>query len=380
MRKKKRKGQVKVNHDYFALSSRLEQVRYFLAQGHVWAHIRDRYRWHIHPRLFRTASFPTHLEIEAASACQMRCPMCKTTEMYETGVKFAGIMKFDLYKKIIDEAAESSLYSIKLSWRGESLLNKRVVDMVRYAKDRGIKDVAFLSNGEKLTPKISEQLVLAGLDWISISFDGMGETYNRIRKPAIFEETYEKIKTLRSVRTRLKSKKPLIRVQTVRSAIRGQEDEFYRMWEGVADRVNFIADQVRSLNRKDYKHDPTYICPTPWQRMCISWDGKVAQCFSDYTMQNVLGDASKTSVKHIWQDKPFMELRDKMKNQKRLSTKPCRTCSDGGKIEEEEIVVGGRTINAARYVTQSVDVTHMEAVINRRSKKKWEPEKVLPNA
>ena len=37
-------------------------------------------------------------------------------------------------------------------------------------------------------------------------------------------------------------------------------------------------------------------------------------------------------------------------------TKPCLTCSDGGVTEEEEVVVGGRRIRAARYVHQDIDV------------------------
>ena len=52
-----------------------------------------------------------------------------------------------------------------------------------------------------------------------------------------------------------------------------------------------------------------------------------------------------------------------MKKAQRLKTKPCRTCSDGGITEEEEVIVGNRKIKASHYVTQGVDVTKMEAKI-----------------
>lgn len=362
-------GSVKVNHDYFSLSSRWDNLNYFLAQGHVISHVIDRIKWHLCPRLFITPSFPTHLEIEAASACQMRCPMCKTTEMIDRGIDFFGVMEMDLYKRIIDEASTRPLFSVKLSWRGEPLLNPRIVDMVAYAKERGVKDVAFLSNGERLSPELSEELVRAGLDWISISFDGMGEVYNRIRKPAVFDETVAKIKDLRAVRDRLGMKKPLIRVQSVHSAIRGREGEFLALWRGVADRVNFIADQKRSTDQKDYRQDPYYICPAPWQRMCISWDGKVVQCYGDYMEGNVLGNVNSSSLYDIWHGGPFRELRRLMKECRRLATKPCRTCSDGGLTEEEEVVVDGRRIRAARYVHQAVDVKTMESGMGRADEK-----------
>jgi wyosine [tRNA(Phe)-imidazoG37] synthetase (radical SAM superfamily) len=56
-------------------------------------------------------------------------------------------MDFELYKKGIDECAENELYSIRLSWRGESTLNPKLVDMIAYAKKRGIKEVSFITNG-----------------------------------------------------------------------------------------------------------------------------------------------------------------------------------------------------------------------------------------
>lgn len=350
------KRKVKVNHDYFLLSTKWENLNYFINQGYIVSHLVDRFKWHYFPKFFLTPSFPTHLEIEASSACQMRCPMCKTTEMIKNGIKFQGFMNMELYKKIIDECVREPLFSIKLSWRGEPLLNPNIVKMVSYAKNKGIKDVAFLSNGERLNPKLTEELVNAGLDWISISFDGMGETYNKIRKPAIFEETVEKIRYIKEYKDKLKREKPLIRIQSVHSAIRDQEAEFLKLWESIADRVNFIADQKRSLDQKDYRHDLSYICPSPWQRMCIAWDGKVAQCYGDYMMGNVLGDVNEKSIKEIWHDKPFNELRALMKSSRKLVTKPCRTCSDGGITEEEEVMVGGRKIKAAHYVHQRIDI------------------------
>lgn len=347
--KKKQKGIVKINHDYFSLSSKWENIKYFIKQGHIIPHIVDRVRWHIFPKYFITPSFPTHLEIEASSACQMRCPMCKTTDMINEGVQDFGSMKFDLYKKIIDECSSQSIYSIKLSWRGEPLLNPDIVNMVSYAKEKGIKDVAFLTNGERLNQELTKKLIEAGLDWLSISFDGMGEVYNKIRKPAIFEETFEKVRYIRQYRESIKRGKPLIRVQSIHSAIKGKEKEFFDLWNGIADRVNFIADQKRSIDQEGYRHDPHYICPSPWQRMCITWDGKVVQCFSDYMNDNILGDVKKKSLKDVWHGKPFNDLRELIKNSKRLKTKPCRICADGGFSEESEISVGDRKIKIIHY-------------------------------
>lgn len=351
---------IKINHDYFSLSKSWENFKYFLKQGPFLPHLIDRLKWYYGPRFFILTKFPTHLEIEASSTCQLRCPMCKTTEMINTGQVFSGLMNFDLYKKIIDEAATNSLYSIKLSWRGEPLLNPKIVEMVVYAKQKGIKEVAFLTNGERLNSVIIEKLVESELDWISISFDGLKEIYEKIRQPAIFEETVAKAKYLRSYRDKLGRQKPLIRVQSVHSAIRGQEGEFLEIWKGIADRVNIIADQIRSIAEDDYRHDDTYLCPSPWQRMCIGWDGRVAQCYGDYMYGNIMGDVKNQTLTQIWLGEPFKQLRELMKKSRRLETKPCRTCSDGGITEDEEIIIDGRKIKAVHYTDQQVDVKKMQ--------------------
>ena len=115
--------------------------------------------------------------------------------------------------------------------------------------------------------------------------------------------------------------------------------------------------------------DPYFICPSPWQRMCISWDGKVVQCYGDYMEGNILGNAKEKSIKEIWRDKPFSELRELMKDYKRLATKPCRTCSDGSITEKEEVVVGDRKIRAVHYVHQGIDVKTMDTSSNVKNEK-----------
>ena len=164
-------------NSYFTIGGWRKQLSYFLRMGNLPSHIVDRIKFRIYPKLLIVPDFPSHLDVESASACQMRCPMCYTTYMPD---ELKGLMKWELYTRIIDEAKELGVYSVKLSWRGEPLLNTRVVDMVRYAKGKGIKEVAFLTNAEFLDKKMAEELVDSGLDWLSVSADGVGAIYNEI--------------------------------------------------------------------------------------------------------------------------------------------------------------------------------------------------------
>lgn len=359
------KNLFRLEHGYFRLSG--NPVRYFLSQGNITAHLIDRVKFRLFPKFGVVSNFPTHIDIEASSACQMRCPMCYTTNMDDT---FKGIMDYSLYTKIIDQAAAGGTYSVKLSWRGEPLLNPRIIDMVKYAKKAGIKEVAFLSNAERLSHAIAEQLVDAGLDWISFSVDGVGEVYEKIRVPAKFNETVEKITHMRRYREKRQQDKPLIRVQSILSAIKDNADEFKKVWEGIADRVNFITDEIRDFEMHDIPHDPFYVCPTPWQRMSIDYDGKVHQCITDYAGKWILGYANKQTLKEIWHGSDFNALRRHFRNHSALSNcEACSYCSDNVVTEGRKIKIGNRTIRASKYKDVS-DVVNETKEIQRDAQQK----------
>jgi len=333
-------------HDYFSLNEAFDRVRYFLRRKHLLRHLKDRLYFRIYPKLKVVPPFPTHVEVEAASACQMRCPMCYTTVMDD---RLKGVMKWDLFTKVVDECAARGVYSIKLSWRGEPLLNKRIVDMVRYAKDKGIPDVAFLTNGERLTPEMADALIDAGLDWISFSFDGFKETYDVIRKPALFEETVARIKMLREKRDARGDQKPLIRVQSIFSVIKHDPIGFKKIFDGIADSVNFIADQIRDFEEGQIEHNPFYQCPIPWQRIAVAHNGKIHQCISDYAGQNILGDVNKKSLYKIWHDKPFRDLRKSFLTFRYLENAACRICTDGAVTEKVSVKLGTRQVPVTVY-------------------------------
>ena len=285
----------------------------------------------------------------------MRCPMCYTTYMPQ---HLKGVMRWDLFTRLIDEAAANGVYSIKLSWRGEPLLNKRIVDMVVYAKERGIKEVAFLTNAMILTPKMAEALVDAGLDWMSISADGTGEIYNEIRAPAKFDETIERVRYVRDYRNSKGLTRPALRVQSVLSAVENDPEAFTAAWTGVVDRINVITDHTRDFSTKkatDYDH--YFVCPKPWQRMNIAHDGRVHQCSADYKGMNILGDCNQQSLSEIWHSEASRKVREAFKKHTWLKENPpCRFCSYGLLQEKSKAEIGtGKAVYRYKAVSKVVE-------------------------
>ena len=100
--------------------------------------------------------FPQHVHIEPTNACNLQCIHCHHHPDYpenpNTFTRKRGIMKMELYKKVINEIAPLKC-SITLDVQGEPTLHPKFMEMVRYAKERNVY-TSVLSNGTKLTEKM----------------------------------------------------------------------------------------------------------------------------------------------------------------------------------------------------------------------------------
>ena len=117
-------------------------------------------------------------------------------------------MEWETYKKISQYLP--LVNSVYLSGWGEPLLHKRLVDMVKVAKEAGCY-VGFTTNGTLLTYEISKKLVDLNLDLIEISLDGATpQTYEEIRKGAKFKNVIDNISTLISLKHKVRKAKPKV--------------------------------------------------------------------------------------------------------------------------------------------------------------------------
>lgn len=359
--------------NYFTVGGLRKSLDFFFKRGNIVSHILDRIRFYIYPKFTLSAKFPTHLEVEIASKCQMRCPMCWTTYMHD---RLKGIMRFDLYKKIIDEASQNGIFSIKLSWRGEPLLNPHLIEMINYAKEKKIKSVAFLTNAELLTEKMTHKLLSTDLDWISISADGVDEIYDKIRFPAKFDETLVRVAYFKNERDKLKKNKPLIRVQSIASAIKKNPKKFYESWNSRVDKINVIADQIRDFDVKsdELEFDKYFICPKPFQRLAIAHTGKVHQCIADYEGKNILGDVNKQTIKEVWDGENNRKLRESFKKHNYYKiNKACMECSYGLVQKKDNISSGVKEMNL--NINSYKDVPN---VVNEKGLQVKTPEQFIP--
>lgn len=346
---------MKTKTPQFRLTSRSKNLNFDLkrGRGHLLSYIKNRIRWHLFPRIHHVSEFPSHVDIELSSLCNLSCPMCyTTTDKFKSKVERAN-MDFDLYKKIIDECSQYNLYSIRLSLRGEAFLNKHIYDMIKYAKDKGIKEVSSLTHGGFLDEKKFEQLIDLGLDWLTISFDGVGETYNKIRYPLKFEDSVKKIKNYQEIKKHRKVVKPVVKIQTVWPAISENPQEFYNIFNPITDQVasNPLLDYLG--NDTDIVFEENFTCPQLWERLVIGADGNVMLCANDEMELHKLGNVRNESLYDIWHGERLNKAREiHIKHLGVKEIEPCKHCYLPRKMESETANLGNHFVKIDKYVNR----------------------------
>ncbi len=303
------------------------------------AEYRDRYtdyrrRWTEQPKdclsrglvgaeLLDAGNIPLCIDIETAALCDLACEFCYR-ESLATPDK---LMSEKLYREIVDQAAALGVPSIKLNWRGEPLLHPNLPKMIDYAKRRGILETIINTNATHLSDKVARQLIDAGLDFMIFSFDGgTKETYERMRpgrfKKNSFEDVHKNIVQFAEIRSRMGSTFPRTRIQMILTAETfGEQESFFDLFDHCVDEVSVTPYSDRGGNTEELSDSERaaygelclklglplgapYLrdadgnisvaekrlpCAQPYQRMMITYDGRVAMCCYDWGAMHPIG-------------------------------------------------------------------------------------------
>lgn len=343
---------MKINKGQFALSKWDEiKFNYKRGKGYLFRYLLNRFRWHYYPRLHYVSKFPDHVDIEISSVCNMRCPMCYTiTKEFKKTVS-KQLMSFELFKKVIDECAKYNVFSIRISLRGEPFIHPDVIKMIKYAHDKGVKEISSLTNGLALTPELFEQAMNAGLNWLTISIDGVGKTYENIRVPAKFDDIVAKIKKYKEIKDKRGSEKPVIKVQSIWPAIKDNALEYYNIFHPYVDNIasNPLIDYLRE--DKDIEYEANFDCPVLYQRLVVGSDGLILLCSNDELGEYILGDANKESLYNIWHGKKIQKVRDLHKNHIGYKEiEPCSHCFLPRRTKSIKQRVGKKEVLIDKYI------------------------------
>ncbi len=315
-----------------------------------------RRNWLEYPRRQHVSEYPLLVDLELSTVCNLKCRMCYTiTDHFRNMVK-AELMDFELFKKIISEIS-GKVHAVRLSLRGEPTLHPKFIDCIRFAKAKWVEEVSALTNGSKLTKEYFTDMIDAGIDWVTISVDGMGGTYEKIRMPLKFKDTFKRIKECKAVKNKRNIVKPVIKIQTLWPAIREDPETFYAAFSPYADLIAFnpLIDYLGKDDNSRMAYEEDFLCPQHYQRLIITADGSALACSNDEEGSLVVGDARAETVYDIWHGEKLTKVRNAHKEKNGFMDIPvCRRCYLPRLTEDKEVSrVGERKFKVRNYVNRS---------------------------
>jgi hypothetical protein len=150
------------------------------------------------PRRLDVGPLPSRLYIECTAACNISCNQaCCAPETGITRTRQAGMLDYDLFTRVVDEAAPSA-GRIDFFNYGEAFLHKRALDMVEYIKSRYPHVFLYTStNGLALTEDGARRLARSGIDEVTFSIDGAtAESYAAYRQRGDFAKAIRNLTAL----------------------------------------------------------------------------------------------------------------------------------------------------------------------------------------
>lgn len=299
----------------------------------------------------RMRGLPMSVSFEPTTSCNLRCPECPSG--LRSFTRPTGMLEKDLFKKTIDELADTLLYLI-FYFQGEPYLHPKFLELVQYATQKGIY-TATSTNAHYLTDEMAKKTVESGLDRLIISIDGTTqEVYQQYRVGGKLEKVLEGAKNIIKWKKQLKSQTPHIVFQflVVRPNEHQIDDLKILAKEIGADEVGLKTAQIYEYEHGDpliptidkysrYKQQPdgTYTiknsllghCWKMWHSCVITWDGKVVPCCFDKDALYQLGTVEKTSFKELWTNQSYNQFRQTLLRS-RSEIEMCKNCTEGTQV------------------------------------------------
>jgi len=279
--------------------------------------------------------YPVQLDFELNGSCNLRCLMCPRSAESAVNKGRETWFPFETFKKIIDDGVGKGLRALNLSYINEPLIRDDLPMFVKYAREKGVCDVYFSTNGLLLTEKNTRELIEAGLCRIQVSIDAVTpQTYGQIRIGGNFEKVVENVHMLLRIREEMSSVIPLVRVNFVRTEVNRDELEmFAAYWKDKADMIG-IQEMVKVRDGKlngpgdkgDDKKRQDFKCSEPFKKLTITNNGLVLPCCALLAEDMPIGDIHTVDIEELWNNHEMQAMR-KLHREGRYFDHPiCKRC------------------------------------------------------
>ncbi|MFC1511047.1 radical SAM/SPASM domain-containing protein [Candidatus Margulisiibacteriota bacterium] len=297
--------------------------------------------------LYTFKPYPSYIEIEVTTRCNLKCRMCEHTYWHEPNRD----MSFAQFKSIVDQFPD--LKWIGLTGIGESFLNKDFMSMLRYVKQKGVfvelyDPFYFINDNQAL------ELIELGVDKIFISLDAATkEVYEANRVGSSFEKVTNNLRNFIRLKRQSKSYFPELAfhfiinklniremnqyIELVHSLVgRGGRINFTRMLHSFPEIADLFVEVPQTVIEAAEKKGRELGIGIVWNedvpeqkpplKKCSEWcmpfifvTGHVIPCCAgneanqrDFQKKTALGNVFEKSFKDIWYSREYNNLRSSL--------------------------------------------------------------------
>lgn len=281
-------------------------------------------------------AFPKRISVEPTNYCNQRCTLCPRQGFSRP----LGFMEPELFQRIARECAAHDT-ALWLHFLGEPLLHRELLDLVRYAKGAGVRQVGLSTNGVVLSGAWVDGLLDSGLDRLECSMDADDrESYRAMRGRDHFDRVIRNVRGFLDRKRERGLRRPVTSIQFVRTeAVEARLEELVEGWRphlGPDDFVMTIAPTPFG-GHVDAEPPPGAAAARAPRRPPCTWlfsslvvlqDGTVTMCGADWDAHAPLGHLRDSSIEEIWTG-ALMERRRQIHRDGRFEEiSPCASCED----------------------------------------------------
>jgi len=249
-------------------------------------------------------------------------------------------MEWDLIERVLNEGITIGVKSVKLNWRGESTLSPYFIKAVKLATSLGFVETMLNTNASYTSGKVSESVML--IDKVIVSVESLDSSTAKLIRPGTeLNIVLSNLERLALSRKLYKSPKSVILNCTVQKANSHEVNDIAQYCKELGIELHTKAVFPRNPPKADQYYDDTKLrvigrknCGFPFQRLTVSWDGKVAPCCVPWTNDLFVGDMETQSLIDIWNSGAIRYIR---RDAKEASYKhnTCINCTSWSSYETE---------------------------------------------
>jgi len=246
------------------------------------------------------------VRIENCSLCNSRCIICPREKMTRKQM----VMSNEKFENLVDQSVELGAETISVFGYGEPLLDKGIVDKIRYCNLKGLKTF-ITTNASLLNVDMAHNLLKAGLRHIRFSVHGIYDKYEKVHRGLKWNDTARNIGNFTAMsRTKFPNQcKISISIIPMHDE---NIDEIKHIWRKFDIEIWKPHNWGGSREYRKLTKERKKTCGRPFSGpVQILADGKMIVCCFDPDGIMVVGDTNKNTIKEILKSDSFNFIRSR---------------------------------------------------------------------